>query len=144
MINSFDDGVALRANMARKNMYIQDGGGAPAGGPKRLRAGPGEFRPSGLGLPPGGAPGGLQHAHQVQLSQQQQGQQGMGRGAPRGGLQAHDNPPCSTLFVGNLGQGADKEELERVFGTQPVRGGALLGFIACMARRIIRVQGGGR
>jgi hypothetical protein len=32
-----------------------------------------------------------------------------------------DNPPCNTLFIGNLGESADDNELQVLFGTQPVR-----------------------
>ncbi|KIY96419.1 Cell wall integrity protein scw1 [Monoraphidium neglectum] len=31
----------------------------------------------------------------------------------------HDNPPCSTLFIGNLGPGVTEAELRRVFSVQP-------------------------
>ena len=30
-----------------------------------------------------------------------------------------DNPPCNTLFIGNLGESVDENELRAVFGPQP-------------------------
>ena len=30
-----------------------------------------------------------------------------------------DNPPCSTLFVGNLGDQVSEQELAQLFGAQP-------------------------
>ena len=30
-----------------------------------------------------------------------------------------DNPPCSTLFVGNLGDQVSEQELAQLFGSQP-------------------------
>jgi RNA recognition motif-containing protein len=32
-----------------------------------------------------------------------------------------DNPPCNTLFVGNLGDTVEEAELQGLFGAQPVR-----------------------
>lgn len=46
----------------------------------------------------------------VMMSQQQQLQ-------PQ--QQQSQNPPCNTLFIGNLTDGVDEEELREVFGTQP-------------------------
>jgi RNA recognition motif-containing protein len=31
-----------------------------------------------------------------------------------------DNPPCNTLFVGNLGEGVDEAELRSIFNNEPV------------------------
>ncbi|KXZ46573.1 hypothetical protein GPECTOR_42g782 [Gonium pectorale] len=31
----------------------------------------------------------------------------------------HDNPPCNTLFIGNLGDGVDEKELHAIFSCQP-------------------------
>ncbi|KAI8465750.1 MAG: hypothetical protein J3K34DRAFT_379691 [Monoraphidium minutum] len=95
----FDDGVTLRAEMARKNMYIHEGGAPAPGAPKRPRTDFGA---------PGGAPGGPRGG----------GPGGPGA-PPRGGLLPQDNPPCSTLFIGNLGQGTTEDELRAVFGAQP-------------------------
>jgi hypothetical protein len=90
-----------------QNMYIQDGAPPPSGGPKRLRTGPGDFDGGGGG---GGGPYG--------------GGGGGGRGGERGPPRSmHDNPPCSTLFIGNLGPGVTEAELRRVFSVQPVRRG---------------------
>ena len=114
----FDDGATLRAEVARKNMYLADpnapgGGGAggiPGGAPpgqKRLRTGGADFGggPGGPGGPRGGGPG---------------GGPGGARGGGGGGG-AGDNPPCTTLFVGNLSQNVDQNELRAVFESQPVR-----------------------
>lgn len=35
-----------------------------------------------------------------------------------------DNPPCNTLFVGNLGDAVQEADLQALFGGQPVRTGA--------------------
>lgn len=98
----FDDSVVLRAEMARKNMYMRDEAAATTAGPKRSRGAPGapgfEGAPSGYGgPPPPGAP----------------------RGAAPGGPSTRDNPPCNTLFVGNLGEAASEAELHTIFSPQP-------------------------
>eukprot|EP00955_Chlamydomonas_euryale_P010373 111488-Chlamydomonas_euryale.AAC.2 len=41
--------------------------------------------------------------------------------AAPGGGPAGDNPPCNTLFVGNLGDNTTEEELRSVFEATPVR-----------------------
>lgn len=32
---------------------------------------------------------------------------------------SNDNPPCNTLFIGNLGAGVSETELRGIFGSQP-------------------------
>ena len=45
--------------------------------------------------------------------------------APAGGYapvsNSGDNPPCNTLFVGNLSDGVNEGELQALFSSQPVR-----------------------
>lgn len=36
-----------------------------------------------------------------------------------------DNPPCNTLFIGNLGDNVNEQELQVLFGGQAVRGAAV-------------------
>lgn len=93
-------------------MYIQDG--AAPGGAKRMRTGPSEYG----GTPPAAAGADYSLPRGPAVA-------GGGPPAPRtgGGLQAHDNPPCNTLFVGNLGPGVTETELRQVFSVQPVGGG---------------------
>ncbi len=31
-----------------------------------------------------------------------------------------DNPPCNTLFIGNLGDSVDESDLNQLFAMQPV------------------------
>lgn len=101
----FDDNVNLRAEMAHKNMYIKDeaagpGSGGGGGVIKRARvsggytgasSGGGSFEP---------------------LKQQPSGQYAAVSNTK-------DNPPCNTLFVGNLGDTVDEAELQGLFGGQP-------------------------
>ena len=70
----FDEAAVLRCEMARKNMYVKEGEGA-----KRQRS-DGPLAPPGQDPAAAMAPQGF---------------------APVSNL--GDNPPCSTLFVGNLG-----------------------------------------
>lgn len=103
----FDDNVLLRAEMAHKNMYIK-GEPAPAVAVavvgKRIRTA-GSYTSSYSG---GGA--------------------GSGGGAPILGAgpvgyapvsNMRDNPPCNTLFIGNLGEVVDDGELQALFAAQP-------------------------
>lgn len=79
---SFDPVSILRAELARKNMYLRDDYGA-----KRQRV--------------SGTDGG-------ELSQFSPGKGN------------RENPPCNTLFIGNLSEGVSKQELEGLFGHQQV------------------------
>ncbi len=45
---------------------------------------------------------------------------GGGGGGPSGG----ENPPCNTLFVGNLAEGVNESELQAIFAPHQVRSGA--------------------
>eukprot|EP00878_Enallax_costatus_P012860 GHUV01013428.1.p1 GENE.GHUV01013428.1~~GHUV01013428.1.p1 ORF type:complete len:205 (+),score=45.62 GHUV01013428.1:76-690(+) len=96
----FDDGVHLRAEMAHKNMYIKD---APEAGAKRMRTTGGYT----------GGGGGSSYSG------------GAGSRAPTGVYapvsNTKDNPPCNTLFIGNLSDNVDEGELQGLFSTQPVR-----------------------
>ena len=93
---SFDEGAVLRCELARKNMYIKDDGGAAA---KRGRY---ESAPGQYGAYPGAPPGPAAPAPGY-----------YGGGAPEGpssGPRSYvsvtntkDNAPCNTLFIGNLG-----------------------------------------
>jgi hypothetical protein len=99
----FDEVHALRCELARKNMYIKEdpslkkprfnGAAAAYGAPAPF---PGA--PFAGGVPPPVQPAGF---------------------APV--TNANDNPPCSTLFVGNLGDSVSEAELRGLFGNQPVR-----------------------
>ena len=97
-----DGPYLLRCEMARKNMYIgmKD---AESGAQKRVRA-------NGEGLAPGAHHYGFQangaypkhHPH----------------GKPSTPI-PDDNPPCNTLFVGNLGDSIQETDLHGVFGELP-------------------------
>lgn len=41
-------------------------------------------------------------------------------GGPSGGPSSSDNPPCNTLFVGNLCETVNEAELNSIFAVQPV------------------------
>jgi hypothetical protein len=97
----FDEVHALRCELARKNMYIKEdpsmmkkprfNGGYPV-------AAPAPFPGAAFGgaVPPPVQPTGF---------------------APV--TNANDNPPCSTLFTGNLGDSVSEAELRGLFGNQP-------------------------
>jgi hypothetical protein len=92
----FDEGFVLRCEMARKNMYIKDDSST-----KRSRY-DGQYSAY------GGYGGGY----------------GYGGAAPQpAGYQAisntKDNPPCNTLFIGNLGDATDENEVRNIFNSQP-------------------------
>ncbi|KAH7293046.1 hypothetical protein KP509_28G009300 [Ceratopteris richardii] len=131
----------LRAEMAKKNLYVKRGvtgvgtETAPFDQSKRLRtasdystshyAPPGAFAPppswmpqsymppggsfdpyTGYGMPP------LQPVAQPMVSPV----------APAGYMpmqNTKDNPPCNTLFVGNLGESTSEGELRSIFSGQP-------------------------
>eukprot|EP00775_Hariotina_reticulata_P011795 gene11795-11940_t len=95
----FDDGVHLRAEMAHKNMYLKDDGA----GVKRARTAGGYVTPSSGGGGGYGAPA-----------------RSAGGSYSQGAAQnAKDNPPCNTLFVGNLSDAVVESELQSLFGAQP-------------------------
>jgi hypothetical protein len=90
----FDDASTLRAEMARKNMFVKDD-------TKRARSGPAS----------NSAP------YATQPSYESQAPAG-GSSYPAAGGPLKDNPPCSTLYVGNLGETISETELTTVFGSQ--------------------------
>jgi len=92
----------LRCEMARKNMYIKDDAAT-----KRSRYNDNQYGGSYGGYSGGGGGYGGAAASPVQ---------------PHGsysGVNTKDNPPCNTLFIGNLGDGTDEVELRSIFGSQP-------------------------
>ncbi|KAG1670821.1 hypothetical protein FOA52_003412 [Chlamydomonas sp. UWO 241] len=103
----FDESTVLRCEMARKNMYIK---GVDDGSIKRARmsndpvAGGYPGAPAAAHMPaPYGAPG------------RQAAPGGMPGGMMRPAGGEGDNPPCNTLFVGNLGDGVSEGELQSLF-----------------------------
>lgn len=46
---------------------------------------------------------------------------GQGYGGGGGGGAVGENPPCNTLFVGNLSETVNEAELNSIFAVQPVR-----------------------
>ncbi|PNH03464.1 Cell wall integrity protein scw1 [Tetrabaena socialis] len=129
----FDDQSSLRCEMARKNMYIREmepnkrprPSGPPGAGPGGYGAPGGS--PGGGG---GGPPGGYGRPPPMYSSSG-------GGGGGGGGPARDDNPPCNTLFVGNLADNVDENELRTMFSPAPgfrqlklMRGPkATLGFI---------------
>lgn len=101
----FDETNVLRCEMAHKNMYLKDD---PAS--KRARIS-GSFSGPFMGGP--GVPGGP-------VVPTPRGPPAFGGGG--GGAAANvtkDNPPCNTLFVGNLGDNVSEAELRSLFSSQP-------------------------
>ncbi len=90
--------------MARKNMYIKEDPTI-----KRPRT-----TPSGLYIPAGAAPGYAANSPSTIAA----ARPAYGGAAPTGG----ENPPCNTLFIGNLGDNVLETELRGVF-EKPVGGG---------------------
>ncbi|CAD7703351.1 unnamed protein product [Ostreobium quekettii] len=80
----FDENSILRAEMARKNMYLREDACAKrpraAGGPEVAPVAPTAYAPV---------------------------------------TNNRDNPPCNTLFIGNLSDAVSKQELEALFAHQP-------------------------
>jgi len=112
----FDDTAVLRCEIARKNMYIKQPA-EPEG--KRLRSGPGgtmpalqEMYPSGgfTGSVSGNAFGGVPPSLPAQP---------FSGGLAPGSSIPGDNPPCNTLFIGNLHEGVNEAELSAVFAASP-------------------------
>ncbi|KAL6749327.1 hypothetical protein V8C86DRAFT_2850608 [Haematococcus lacustris] len=95
---NFDENSVLRCEMARKNMYIRNEDPAL----KRARVGGGGY--AGTSYPPSAS-----SAAPYRPSQPYSGS---------GGSPA-DNPPCNTLFVGNLSETVSEAELHAIFGNQP-------------------------
>lgn len=100
---SFDDAAVLRAEMARKNMYFKDADNGAAKRPRHVpSATPGyeQYYPGYGGYPPPAA------AHASTFQQVSN---------------TKDNPPCNTLFIGNLGDNTSEAELRAMFCHMPVR-----------------------
>lgn len=85
----FDEDSVLRCEMARKNMFLKDSPGKPASSPSSFVK--------------------ILEAAPVTTSPQ-----GF---APV--TNTKDNPPCNTLFIGNLGDMVSEAELKGLFGSQP-------------------------
>jgi hypothetical protein len=94
----FDTGTFLRAEMARKNMYIRSDSERPT---KTFRSDAGAAAPY---TGPAG-PGGFQDRNQT-------------------------NPPCNTLFIGNLSPAIDDPAIESYF--RNIKGDA---FVTCKVNR---------
>lgn len=90
----FDEASVLRCEMAHKNMYLKEDPTA-----KRPRTS-GDYRPpSNYGAPPVAPP--VRPVGYAPISN------------------THDNPPCNTLFIGNLGDNVSEAELRGLFAHQP-------------------------
>lgn len=104
----FDEEIVLRAEMAHKNMYIKAADGMPAAAGamvqgKRLRTAggySGSYSGGGAGSQGGSSAGGGPVGY-----------------APVSNTR--DNPPCNTLFIGNLGDAVQEADLHVLFGGQP-------------------------
>jgi len=97
----FDDAAVLRAEMARKNMYFKDADNGAAKRPRHVpSATPGyeQYYPGYGGYPPPAA------AHASTFQQVSN---------------TKDNPPCNTLFIGNLGDNTSEAELRAMFCHMP-------------------------
>ncbi|GAX74382.1 hypothetical protein CEUSTIGMA_g1830.t1 [Chlamydomonas eustigma] len=108
----FDETTVLRCEMARKNMYIKED-------PTIKRP-----RTSGMYVPPGvSAPPPASYAPPPMPSRapaaygggSSLGYSGSGSGGSYGMGAAGDNPPCNTLFIGNLGDAVSEQELRSLF-----------------------------
>lgn len=97
----FDDNAVLRCELARKNMYLKEDATVKRG---RFEAPPPHAAyygaPAAGYYPPAPAAATGPRAY-VPVSN------------------TRDNPPCNTLFVGNLGDTVREEELRALFGSQP-------------------------
>eukprot|EP01024_Parvocaulis_polyphysoides_P054167 TRINITY_DN545_c0_g1_i1.p1 TRINITY_DN545_c0_g1~~TRINITY_DN545_c0_g1_i1.p1 ORF type:complete len:334 (-),score=56.16 TRINITY_DN545_c0_g1_i1:3544-4545(-) len=93
----FDDSYILRCEMARKNMYIKEDAFAAAA--KRQQIYPAQYLYGMDGYAAAAAPVRPQAYGQV--------------------TNVRDNPPCNTLFIGNLSDNVDETELRTLFTQQP-------------------------
>ncbi|KAK9820013.1 hypothetical protein WJX72_005117 [[Myrmecia] bisecta] len=107
----FDEGVVLRCELAHKNMYIKDDpavkrgrheyNGYPAPAAAGAYAAPGAPAAAASYYPPAAA---------------------AAPAGPRGYApvsNTKDNPPCNTLFIGNLGDTVSEVELRGIFSVLP-------------------------
>lgn len=117
----FDESSILRVEMARKNMFVKDDtGGATATGnaAKRPRFHTGTY----AGAPPPGVAGPGSGAPSNTTTYMASGTAGAPPVAPKGFAEVSnvgDNPPCTTLFVGNLSDDVSEAELHGLFAGQP-------------------------
>ena len=98
----YEEGAKLRCEMARKNMYVRT-----------------DDRPTKAYRPEGGTPYGTAYGS------------GAGAGGGSAGVDRNvDNPPCNTLFIGNLSPAVSDEAIENYF--RNVKGD---GFVQCKVNR---------
>ncbi|KXZ42804.1 hypothetical protein GPECTOR_117g369 [Gonium pectorale] len=109
----FDETSTLRSEMARKNMYIRD-----MEPNKRPRTSGPPGAPGGYGPPGGGAAGYGRPPPSYGGGGGPGGPGGSRDGGSRDGGR-DDNPPCNTLFVGNLSDNVDESELRNLFAGAP-------------------------
>ncbi|GLC43993.1 hypothetical protein PLESTB_000217700 [Pleodorina starrii] len=102
----FDENSQLRCEMARKNMYIRDM--EPNKRPRPNAPAAGAYGGQGGGAPSYG-----------RTAAAYGGGGGGGRGAGGDAGSRDDNPPCNTLFVGNLSDTVDENELRNLFSGAP-------------------------
>jgi hypothetical protein len=97
----FDDHTVLRAEIAHKNMYIKDDGKRRLSYPPAASGTAATIQP----FMPGAVRGPLGYAPVSNTK---------------------DNPPCNTLFIGNLSDTCSEAELQSLFASQPVGSAASL------------------
>jgi hypothetical protein len=114
----FEENTRLRCEMARKNMFLKEDLGKRGLVRSPLMASPQSF--SGMGAP-SFAPVGNPHVYIRQPSLLLAA--GIRPQMPQIGFapvtNTRDNPPCNTLFIGNLGDNVDEQELRDLFSSQP-------------------------
>lgn len=104
----FDEAATLRCELARKNMYIKDEQSV-----KRSRYGAEQAYPSyATSTPPAQQPAYYQPAPVAAPVP-------AGPRAYTSISNTKDNPPCNTLFIGNLGDTVTETELRSIFASQP-------------------------
>ncbi|KAJ7122711.1 hypothetical protein O6H91_Y563300 [Diphasiastrum complanatum] len=139
-----DTNSVLRAEMAKKNLYVKRDG--PFDHSKRMRTGadsgsagyPPSFLP-GVGTGADSGPGGYPPSFLPSATPAWAPQGYISPGAPYDPYAGYsisqvahvgpagyapvqntkDNPPCNTLFIGNLGEATSESELRGVFSSQP-------------------------
>lgn len=104
----FCEGAVLRCEVARKNMYLKEDSASKRG---KYEHAPGAYP----AYPPAAAPGAAPYYPPAAP--------GAAPAAAAANRQyvsvsnTKDNPPCNTLFVGNLGDTVSEAELRQLFGT---------------------------
>ncbi|KAG0555439.1 hypothetical protein M758_12G171100 [Ceratodon purpureus] len=135
-----DTNSVLRAEMAKKNLFVKRGvtGDLNAGfdASKRMRTGGGDYSPAPYPAPyPPAYPAQPMAVSapawgpQTYAQPQAQYEQYVSYPAPQPSPVApsgyapvqntKDNPPCNTLFIGNLGEAVNENELRALFSGQP-------------------------